>query len=61
MKLMTLLLVCGLLFSGRAADPPVRTTVRMVATCVGADPCNACKNCKYCKRCAKQGEELRGM
>lgn len=26
-----------------------------MATCVGADPCNACKNCKYCNHCAKQG------
>ena len=26
-----------------------------MATCIGADPCNACKNCKYCKHCAKDG------
>jgi len=29
-------------------------TVNM-ATCVGADPCNACKNCRYCKHCAHEG------
>lgn len=26
-----------------------------LATCRGADPCNAFKNCRYCRHCAKEG------
>jgi hypothetical protein len=35
------------------ASPVPVTNSAYLATCTGADPCQACKNCRYYRHCAK--------
>ena len=49
--------MCGCEQTEAAAAPSAtaQEEAALLATCKGADPCNACKTCKHCKHCSKNG------